>query len=882
MREKHHYTDRNQQCISFPLGGIGTGCFGLGGNGRFIDWEIFNRPAKGKFNGMSHFAVKAEKNGEVVNARILHGDLQAPFEGPLGTDKFFEGFGWGPMRETLSGLPHFEKNDFEGRFPMADLRFHEEQNFPARLTLTAFNPFIPHNQDDSSIPAAFFVVRVENDSNEELDYTVGSVLANPYFGSTKNSFAQDGNLSGIRLESLNVPEDDLRYGNMSLSTDAEEVSYQEYFYRGTWYDALGVYWSDFSQPGRLENRQYKPVERPATEQSFDLDHGVLAAHFTLKPGESKDIRFLISWYHPTNKMDWKDGINNRLYKTYSEEEMKKVNAPWKNWYATRWTDSGDVARYSFAHWDKLQKETRAFSDAIYESTLPESVREAVGANLAIFKSPSMYRLEDGTLYSWEGAGEKAGSCEGSCTHVWAYAQSLPYLFPALARSMREAEFTYNWRDNGDMAFRLLLPLGIGIWPFRAAIDGHYATIIKVFREWRISGDTEWLKKLWPRVKKSIEFAWDPDNEDQWDPGKTGILTGRQHHTLDMELFTENSWLTGMYLAGLKAGSFMAEALGDSETAQEYLDVFAKGCKALNDRLYNGEYYVQNVDMGDKSVLAPYENESESVAAVHGKRSIYDMYWSEEHEELKYQYGEGCALDQMIGQWHADVNGLGDIFDPDQALSALKAMFKYNFVETMRDHANPCRIYALNDESGITIMSFPEGVRKPKISVPYAEETFHGFEYASADLMIRRGMKEEGLRIVQSVRDRYNGERRNPWSEMECGQNYVRSMASFALLLTFSGFRYDRVENALSFQPLEKKDGSYMWTYGEGWGRISRIGGVTILKVEGGRIDLSRITLDEEATSIVAGGKTIGFKKDDDALILDETVALTEGQVLVIS
>ena len=34
--------------IAFPLGGIGTGTVSLGGRGNLRDWEIFNRPAKGK------------------------------------------------------------------------------------------------------------------------------------------------------------------------------------------------------------------------------------------------------------------------------------------------------------------------------------------------------------------------------------------------------------------------------------------------------------------------------------------------------------------------------------------------------------------------------------------------------------------------------------------------------------------------------------------------------------------------------------------------------------------------------------------------------------------------------------------------------------------
>ncbi len=92
--------------ISFPLGGIGSGCIGLAGNGRLIDWEIFNRPNKGSINGFSHFSIRAEDEGHVISARILHGDLHAPYMGEM-NESHFRSYGWGPRRENLTGLPHF-------------------------------------------------------------------------------------------------------------------------------------------------------------------------------------------------------------------------------------------------------------------------------------------------------------------------------------------------------------------------------------------------------------------------------------------------------------------------------------------------------------------------------------------------------------------------------------------------------------------------------------------------------------------------------------------------------------------------------------------------------------------------------------------------------
>ena len=169
--------------ISFPLGGIGSGSIGLAGNGRLIDWEIYNRPNKGGLNGFSHFAIKAETRGDVLDARILQGDLQPPYIGELGPEPSAR-YGFGPQRETLAGMPHFGSTSFDGRYPFANLDF-KGTSFPAKIRLEAFNPFIPLNDRDSSIPAAFFEFSITNPTEHTTTYTVAGVLGNPLAGKPK-------------------------------------------------------------------------------------------------------------------------------------------------------------------------------------------------------------------------------------------------------------------------------------------------------------------------------------------------------------------------------------------------------------------------------------------------------------------------------------------------------------------------------------------------------------------------------------------------------------------------------------------------------------------------------------------------------------------------
>src|SRR5207248_192741 len=77
-----------------------------------------------------------------------------------------------------AGVPHFRSVDFLGEYPFATLTFQEDR-FPGTVTMTAFNPFIPLGDADSSIPGAFFSFEVENTSQHRVTYTVCGVLKNP-------------------------------------------------------------------------------------------------------------------------------------------------------------------------------------------------------------------------------------------------------------------------------------------------------------------------------------------------------------------------------------------------------------------------------------------------------------------------------------------------------------------------------------------------------------------------------------------------------------------------------------------------------------------------------------------------------------------------------
>lgn len=844
------YRGEKTRVISFPLGGIGTGSIGLAGNGQLVDWEIFNKPSKNSVNGFSHFAVRAEAGGRVLDARVLQGDLQPPY---------YFADGSGPARETMAGLPHFRETEFTGTFPLAQIRF-KEPKFPGRVTQTAFNPFIPLNDRDSSIPAAFFEFEIENTSRQTIDYTVAATLGNPLPVNRIHTFDQQAGCSLLNLTTDGLEKSDVKYGDLTLATDAKRVSCQHHWFRGQWFDAVEVYWRDLMTPGSLPKRDYGPGRSTTCQK----DQGMLAAHLKLRPGEKGSLRFVIAWNFPNCENYWnRDGA-------LKEATKAGVPAVWQNYYATIWKNAAESARYSLQNWKRLSGDTKCFRDALFGSSLPVAALDAVSANISILKSPTVLRLPDGTLYGFEGCNASCGCCEGTCTHVWNYAQALPFLFPQLERTVRDADYKFNQQANGGMPFRLQLPPGVRHPGGRSCVDGLFGNVMLVYRDWKITGDTKWLREVWPAVKKSIEFAWEPTNEDQWDPEKTGVLWGRQHHTLDVELFGPSGWLCGFYLGGLKAGAEMAATVGDTRAADEFGRLYSQGRKWVDENLFNGEYYQQKIDIKDRQLPAKFKAE--------------EQYWNAEHGEIKYQIDGGCTIDQVLAQFHANLYGLGDLFDPGKTRKALKSIYRYNFKKSMRDFYNPCRLYALNDESGLVISSWPPGRRKPAIPLTYAQEAMHGFEYAAAVQMIQRGLIKEGMDVVKGVRDRYDGEKRNPWNEFECGSNYARSMASYALLNAFSGFQFDMVKGIMGFSPVGQGARPFrcFWSLDSGWGVVEVTRKSVVIRVLSGRLELNGLcgALPRSA-KVAVTGRPVACTQDRQGIVFARKVLVATGRELVV-
>lgn len=745
--EQRVFTGENLKEIAFPLGGIGTGTIALGGRGNLRDWEIFNRPAKGNIPPYTFIAIYAKKAGRQPVARLLESNLQPSFvAGP------------GMPPERLCGLPRLRKATFKGEYPLARIDF-EDKALPVNVSLEAFNPFIPLNEKDSGLPVAILRYTVTNPTREKVDCSIAFNIQNPLgreLGGLVNEYVDNKSFRGLKMTHGKPKEGDPLDGSMALVTTHTDVDVITNWERTGWWDAYRTFWYDFITDGRLNERREKD---PEPDKSSGI--GALCARVTLKPGESKDILFLLTWYFP-----------NRGHDGHTEGVLH-------NWYGTQFNDAWDVARYVNTNLGRLEKETRLFHDTLFDSKLPAVVLDAASANMSIIRTTTCFRTEDGRFFGYEGCGDNDGCCPMNCAHVWNYEQALAFLFPAMERTMRLTDFETNVDADGRMAFRTMLPLGRPLWGFRGAADGQMGCILKYYREWQMSGDQKFLEHLYPKAKQALEYAW-----KEWDKDKDGVMEAVQHNTYDIEFLGPNTMMGTFYLAALKAMALIAAELGHAEDAKEYKEVYDRGRVNYEKLIWNGEFYVQNYD---------------------------------EKEAPRYQFGEGCLSDQMLGQWFAHVIDIGYVLLEPRVKSAVEAVFKHNWVPDMSGHHNCQRTYALGDEAGLILCTWPNG-GQPALPFVYSDEVWTGIEYQVAAHLMYEGLLKEGLSIVKGARDRHDGYRRNPWNEFECGHHYARAMSSWSLILALTGFCYSAPEARIGFSPkVSQEDFKTFFSTGSAWG-----------------------------------------------------------------
>lgn len=759
------YRKENNSRIAFPIGGIGTGMFCLEGNGYISHMSVWHRPEVFHEPGMfAALHIKGVSNG----AKVL--------EGPVPDWRKFglPAVGTGGNAGSTLGLSRFDNAEFEARFPFGKVSLTDKE-MPVAVTITGWSPFIPGHADDSSLPVGILEYTLENKSKRSLE-SVFSYHTRNFLNWGKYLDRIQPMANGFILSQQGTEKEPFLQGDFAIFTDQPATSIDYCWFRGGWFDSLTMVWNAIESGTMVAN---DPVEKSAPGASLYIP-------VSLHPGEKKVIKIYMAWYVPQSNLrlgnEPTDGNDNNVSPEQLAREREDKGS-YRPWYSSRFGSVTAMADYLRTHCERLREQTELFTNAFYHSTLPPEVIEAVAANLTILKSPTVMRQFDGRLWNWEGCADNWGSCHGSCTHVWNYAQAIPHLFPDLERSLRHTEFEESQDLRGHQAFRSNLPIRPVDHGFHSAADGQLGGIIKVYREWRISGDAEFLKNMYPKVKKSLDYCI-----ETWDPRRVGSIEEPHHNTYDIEFWGPDGMHNSLYLGALNAFIRMSKALDEEAVAYEAL--LAKGREYTETELFNGEYFIQKIQW--KGLKAKDPTTAQSFHSSYSPEAKVLL----EKEGPKYQYGNGCLSDGVLGSWIARMCGLDEVMDAEKVKSHLTSVYQHNLKRDLRDHANPQRFpYASGREGGLLLGTWPKG---GKLSLPfvYSNEVWTGIEYQVASHLMLLGEVEKGLDIVRTCRDRYDGSVRNPFNEYECGHWYGRALSSYGLLQGLTGVYYDAVDKTL--------------------------------------------------------------------------------------
>ncbi len=830
--EPESFTGDELKFIGMPVGGIATGTLYLGGDGRLWLWDIFNRIQEGidpKTVVYAGQSIASRDGSAYVAPPEQIRPVEQGFEVRVKTAA-------GESARTLD-RSGFQEVTFCGQYPVGTITYRDDA-FPVAAKLEAFSPFIPLDAGDSALPATVMTFTLTNDSQDTVEATLTGWLENAvclahrqYAGTRRNRIATDSGFTyldctaakgGMLVEpqppnqAADGPLEELAdFGTMGLALIGEPAEHK----------------SAGNADNEVDGTDHDSAECKLEEKLV----GSIGRTVTLNAGQSAVISFVLVWHFP----------NLSILSTLKGRH-----------YATRFADATAVAAYVAKHFDRLVATTLLWRDTWYDSTLPHWFLNRTFANTSTLATSTCYWLEDGRFWAWEGV----GSCQGTCTHVWHYAQAMGRVFPQLERDVRER-----------VDFGLAFDTETGVIHYRGefgdwfAADGQCGTILRAYREHQMSADDAFLRRIWPRVRQAMQRVIAQDKN------RSGIVYGPMHNTLDADWYGVVPWLVGLYHAALRASEEMAVEMGDAAFARECRKLFEKGVKNL-DRLTWKEQYGYYIHLSDS-----------------------------EHSERVGSY-DGCHIDQVLGQSWAWQVGLGCIGDEAHIRQALKSLWRFSVapdVGPYRAENKPGRWYAMPGDGGLLMVTFPFG-KPPKFqganaeSSRYFNECMSGFEWQVAAHMIWEGMTTEGLAVARLIHDRYHPRCRNPYNEIECSDHYARAMASYGAFLAACGFAYHGPKAHIAFAPrLTPDDFKAAFTAAEGWGTFTQTRrgrkqtatlepkyGVVACKTFG--LELPANATAIEITATIRGTKVpVTFRQTGSALtaVFDDKVKVKAGEML---
>lgn len=777
-------TTSKNHTSGIALGGIGTGSVELLPDGEFHYWQIANPQ---RFAGRSH--EKKVDDGESHTGALSFWvrekrGTNLPVIRKLGmktdADDFtYRMFSW---NKPVEGI------DFDGRFPACDLRYNDSA-LSCKVSLRAVSPFVPHNSDISSTPGFYLDFTVENSTDEEVEISLLAALEpsfankkegnrntlhsleNGYavhirpekssdseccgdvclsvsgdgeksyitadyfrflreyvgssdFGVTQESFLFDFREKGFLPDSKvgkrpgYVPLNFQLLGNERLDTLCNE--YKQYPFGASLFERI-----KYCRPDFLSTREDKiAFLKCCFIQIFKIGKAfgscALCSKISLLSEEKKTVRFVFSWYFPN---------------LYTHKHKKHGH-----YYENLYESSLDANKFLLDNSDSVYKKAVEFTELLYSTNLPDIYPDCWSSNLSQLVKSSHY-LKNGKFGLWEGL----GFCGFHTTDITYHASfGLINLFPDLQKKQIKmgAEFQ---RQDGRV-HHLFLPGFEKVDKGFDRVDMNMQFVLMVLRDYLFTGDREYLLSLWDNVKKAM------DSIEKIDTDKDGLPDyDTKRNTYDAWNFSgASAYISVLWLAALRAGTVIAERVGEAGCIERWSLLLEKGKKSLEEKLWNGEYYNLWVNGNDTD--------------------------------------ESLMTDQLDGEWFLRMIGLKGNLSDERVRQVTEFIFRANF----------------DNEQGLVNATVPKGRRTTMHTYKncQAGAVWTGIGYLFSALALSVGLDEISDTVVGSV---HNNQLRlgHFWDHWECGHHYTRPMSSWSTLIAASGMSVDYENKKLSFSPVNK-------------------------------------------------------------------------------
>ncbi|MEH0152607.1 GH116 family glycosyl hydrolase [Limibacter armeniacum] len=860
---KETYTAKDRVRSGVALGGIGTGSIELRKDGNFHNWSIFNnyplgagpiidlpqRPMSADHNSFLYFVVRYQLEGEQPRIKLLQLN-DASVEGGLLNEAPIYYFPW---------LSNVESIEYAGRFPYVNMKFTDSE-MPFDIHLKAQSPFIPHDVDNSSLPAIYFDFDIVSKSDKPVEVEVIGTLRNlvAYDVGEKYFTAHIEEKEGYKYfvqGAGGVDTDHISYGNTALGAlGGEEVSYYlGWAHRHPYYEKMLVN-SQLGNINDVENRntttpEGKKIVWMSKDDNNQLCKSSIAVTKTVEPGVKATANFFMNWYFPNayGAVLYKAKKNNTLLENEKGYVVRfKPTEKVGHYYENLFESVDEVVDYIVTQRAELTRKTNAFVADFYKTDEEQYILDQVNSHLNTFVTSSQFD-KSGRFGIREGMTSNESWGPNITTDVSLYG-SVPIiqLFPDLHKASMKAHRALQ-SAHGEINHGIGYDLGktqngtFGVYE-RVDLAPNYIQL--VLRDYLFTNDTAYLKEMWPSVQLAIDYVLkDKDKDGDLVPDMHGIMCSYDNFPMyGLSSYILTQWVTAMEMAAIAA-----EDMGEKTAARRYRNIAKKGVKLMNKELWNGEYFRLSND-----------------------------YKGKKGED------EGCLTDQLFGQWVAHTVGIGRLYDKDKIHSSMESILKLSFIE--KDYLRNC--------------TWPEHplfypLHETDLWVDQANTPWTGVELAFASFLIYEGKVKEGKQVIKAVDDRYR-KAGLYWDHQEFGGHYFRPMSSWAILNALSGFTL--VKDGYTFSPKTEEDSfTYFFSANTGTGHFEKDEkGISVI-AQSGALRILSLTLPEQLWQdrmqpvLKNGEEAIKVKKWEHHMeegawtaVFDKAVILKKGEVLLIN